>query len=66
MFNTITTLDMLSCSCEDLENGLRIMKRLWAIIMTINYHVWLETKEPIMRLTGYLTSLRLSSLVFKM
>lgn len=47
MFNTITTLDMLSCSCEDLENAFRIMKRLWAIIMTINYHVWLETKELI-------------------
>lgn len=49
MFNTITTLDILSCHCEDLANAFRIMKRLWAIIMTINYHVWLETKELILR-----------------
>lgn len=48
MFNTTTILDMLSSCCEDLENALRILKRLWAIIMTINYHVQLETEELIM------------------
>lgn len=46
MFNTITTLDMLSCCCKDFENALRILRRLWANRMTINYHVCLETKEP--------------------
>ena len=39
---------MLSSCCKDLENVLRMMTMLWAIIMTINYHVLLETKELIM------------------
>lgn len=45
MFNTITTLDMLLSCCEDLENVLRIMTRFRAIIMAINYHMHLQTKQ---------------------
>ena len=45
MFNTITILDVLLYCCKDLENALRMVMRLWAIIMTFNYHVCLETKH---------------------
>lgn len=45
MFNSITTFDMLLSCCEDLDNVLRIMTRFRAIIMTINYHMNLQTKQ---------------------
>ena len=45
MFNTITILDVLLYCCKDLENALRMVMWLWAIIMTFNYHVCLETKH---------------------
>lgn len=61
MFNSITTLDMLLSCYEDLENVLRITTRFRQIIMTINYHMHLQTKQNKKLLTGYLTSLRLSS-----
>lgn len=44
MFNTVTinTLDMLLSCCEDLIYVLRIMTRIWTVIVTINYHMHLK------------------------